>query len=378
MPEGKHNVYNILVIGPLRLPPYTGGIRSFINVVSDSAALNMDPAIRIRHLNTDLPDCAWFRRYFRWLLSLDFFTSLFGHLLTFRYHLVHIHTSAGWSFIEKSLMLLLCRAFRVRTALHIHSGRFSQYYESSRLKPVLRYFLRSAGAVLAVNSESREFFEQVCKGLVFQVPNCVHPAFFLFKPRPDSSGDILYFGYLEPEKGVYDLFEAAALLRDRGYSNRVLLAGGETRAGSIARAGERIKQMGLEGVELIGELSPGALADLCRRCGVFVLPSHSEGQPISLLEAMAAGLPVVATDVGGIPEVAADGENGLLVPPGYPGKLADCIIRLLDDPGLRLRMGKLNRKKTLETHHSDRVGDKLVEIYHTALGLPRKNERDIT
>ncbi|MEK7165035.1 MAG: glycosyltransferase family 4 protein [Patescibacteria group bacterium] len=85
--------------------------------------------------------------------------------------------------------------------------------------------------------------------------------------------------------------------------------------------------------------------DLAQGADIFVIPSVKEGMPYVLLEAMAAGLPIVATNVGGIPEIIKDGQTGLLVPPKNPEKLAAAIGRLIDDPGLRNKLATNARKK---------------------------------
>jgi glycosyltransferase involved in cell wall biosynthesis len=96
-------------------------------------------------------------------------------------------------------------------------------------------------------------------------------------------------------------------------------------------------------VLLLGEV--GDVAGLLARGRLFVLPSRSEGISLTLLEAMARGLPVVATRVGGTPEVVVDGETGLLVPPGDPAALADAILRLQRDPEAGRRMGEAGRPR---------------------------------
>jgi glycosyltransferase involved in cell wall biosynthesis len=96
---------------------------------------------------------------------------------------------------------------------------------------------------------------------------------------------------------------------------------------------------------------------------IFVLPSHSEGVSLALLEAMAAGLPVIGSRVGGLPEVVADGENGLLIPPRDAGALADALERLLADPAGAQALGDHARRHVREHFTLERLGREINEIY---------------
>jgi glycosyltransferase involved in cell wall biosynthesis len=103
--------------------------------------------------------------------------------------------------------------------------------------------------------------------------------------------------------------------------------------------------------------------DLLNAMDIFVLPSYSEGVSLALLEAMAAGKPVIATAVGGLPEVVTEGENGLLIPPRDAEALAGALARLLTDPALAQRLGTNARARVRENFSLDRLGREINEIY---------------
>ena len=163
---------------------------------------------------------------------------------------------------------------------------------------------------------------------------------------------IVCVGRFIPSKRHEDLVEALCLLRDRGLPFRSALIGyGPTLA--FIRA--RLTALGLDSLtEFVGPALPADVRRWLFRAAVFALPSLREGMPGSVMEAMAAGLPVVATDVPGTNEVVIDGITGLLVRARSPGALADALGRLLSDPELRAQMGQAGRKR-IEQEFSHRA-----------------------
>jgi len=260
-------------------------------------------------------------------------------------------------------MLLLCSLRGLPAVIHIHSGSFPDFFHRTSLKRYVVYVLSRALAVFAVSKASADFFRSICQSTVYLVPNCVNPGFFSIGERESNVSELLFVGHIDRRKGVFDLFRAVELLRSRGFGNRVVLAGGELHPGALEHARQSASQAGIGNLDLPGEVSPGALLELYRRAKIFVLPSHVEGLPIALLEAMATGLPVVATKVGGIPDVVEDGLSGFLISPEDPEALADKIICLLEDPGLCRQMGETGKRIVLQNHHADQVAEGIVRIY---------------
>ena len=176
----------------------------------------------------------------------------------------------------------------------------------------------------------------------------IDPDEFDSRPPPARAGElrVLSVARLERRKGVAGLLEAVAAVRRDDLNIRLTIVGDGPERGEL----ERLRTaLGLEpAVELTGALAPAQVAERYGEVDAFCLPSSAEGVPIVLMEAMAARLPVIATSVAGVPELVADGESGLLVPPGDPAALAAALRRLADEPGLRSRLGEAGRSVVLE------------------------------
>lgn len=169
---------------------------------------------------------------------------------------------------------------------------------------------------------------------------------------------VMWVGRLDPVKGLNELVGAFARVVDEMPAHLVLIGDGPYR-GEVERA---VMQHGLEDcVHLLGRQSN--VAGFLRRCAVFAFPSYTEGMPNALLEAMAVGMPVVATDVAGCRDVVTDGETGLLVPARDVDALAAGLIRLLDDRALAERLGAAAREHCLKHFTLDRCVERYVDLY---------------
>jgi glycosyltransferase involved in cell wall biosynthesis len=175
----------------------------------------------------------------------------------------------------------------------------------------------------------------------------------------------LFLGRLSEAKGAFDLVRAFARL-EPGVRQRARLA--------LAGDGARAQLAGLvqdlrvgERVEVRGWVEPSERDALLEWADVYVLPSHREGVPMAMLEAMAAGLAVIGTPVGGVPEILDPGENGLSVEPGDLAALASAMTRLALEPGTRQRLGRAGRS-TAVRHDAAHYAARLLETYRAVLG----------
>jgi L-malate glycosyltransferase len=162
-------------------------------------------------------------------------------------------------------------------------------------------------------------------------------------------------------KGHYELIEAARRLKSTYPDAKFVLVGDGAERSNLE---ESSRAFGVQdSVLFLGRRTD--IPELLACCDVFVLPSHAEGLPNSLLEAMATGLPVLATPVGGVPEVIENGVNGLLVPPRDPTSLADALLRILRDPEFATRLAVGGREGARSQFSFDRAVSELESIYET-------------
>ncbi|RIL04734.1 hypothetical protein DCC79_16495 [bacterium] len=180
---------------------------------------------------------------------------------------------------------------------------------------------------------------------------------------PGDAAVITLIGRLTPQKGVEDLLDAARLVCDARPEARFLIAGhGPLREDLEARAAG----LGLNGaVRFLGYCAD--IPPLLAASDIVVLPSRAEGLPLVLLEALAAGRPVVASRVGGIPDVVRDNETGLLVPPNAPDRVADGLLDLLAHPDRAQAMGLAGRSLVRRQFSPEHAARRLAAIYRTVL-----------
>jgi glycosyltransferase involved in cell wall biosynthesis len=223
-----------------------------------------------------------------------------------------------------------------------------------------RRSLRRASVVVFTSAHIQRLAEArgyaVKRGIV--VPNGVDLRHFSPSLRPrEGPPMVLFVGRLDDQKGIDVLLEAWRRLQGRA---ELRLVGAGWKEGEYRGLARRL---GLSGVIFEGHVPRDRLPELLAQAQLLVLPSRYENLPLSLLEAMSCALPVVATRVGGIPELVAHGETGLLVPPDDPDALAAALGRLVDDAPLARRLGDAARRTVESTYSWEAVGTRLAALY---------------
>lgn len=231
----------------------------------------------------------------------------------------------------------------VRGVVHTRHGQ--RHGATRRQTMLFRFAARCADRMVCVSKDVERLCraEGIAAASLCTIPNGVDCDRFSTR-GPLADAPAAYVGRLTPEKDLPTLIEAAAIAVRRRPTFRLSIAGHGPCAAELA-ALARIR--GLEGhVRFVGDVRdvPAFLAE----SSLFVLPSRTEGMPLTVIEAMACGLPVVATRVGGTPEVVLDGETGTLVPAGNAPAMAEAMLALHGDHARATAMGERGRRRARE------------------------------
>ena len=310
-----------------------GGVASYVRVMQGTPLWER---WAIRHVATH-QDGSVLLRMARFVRGAVTFSCL---LLVRRPALVHLHTASRGSFARKSILAWSARARGVPVVLHVHGGGFADFHDGlpRLLRRYVRATLEAADVVVALGPMWAEKLRRIAPaGRLVVVPNAVSP-----RPRgerpPSSELCVLFLGRLCDDKGVHLLLEAwphVLAQLPTGTTGRLVLAGD----GEVERFRAIAADQGFaDNVLLTGWVASERVDELLDAADVLVLPSRWEGHPMSVLEAMSRGLPVVATAVGGVPDLVDDC-SGILIHPDDVGGLMQALSRILNDAALRAKLG---------------------------------------
>ncbi|WP_448192529.1 glycosyltransferase family 4 protein [Azospirillum sp. sgz301742] len=282
-----------------------------------------------------------------------------------RGNLVHIHMAEHGSVARKGTIVLLAALFRVPVVLHLHGGRFPEQVRNAG--PLTAWAIRRMVALCRETVVLGDFWRRFMVeefGLDARRVTVLHnavpgPRAIPLRPA-DRPVRILFLGRLIKLKGIHVLLDALAAAECRSRPWELVIAGD----GDLDTYRRQAEALGLGGrVHFTGWLDQ----DGCRRqllqADVLVQPSMFEGLPMAVLEAMAHGLSIVATPVGSVGDAIEHEVTGLLVPPGEVQPLTDALVRILDDPDLRRRLGAGARRKFETCFDIAVYRERLIEIY---------------
>ena len=284
------------------------------------------------------------------------------YLVYINIDIVHVHVGDTLSFKRKFYYIKLASFFSCKLIYHHHGAAFMGQYEilSEKWKNRVKTIFERVDLLICLSNSWRDNIRQIAPNAnIAVIPNAVRlPR--LNPKKPNSIVQLTFLGLIGQRKGVFDLLKVFNRLIHDGYNLRLSIGGN----GDVEGLVNRVKELDLLGsVRYCGWLSDQERDLLLRMTDIFVLPSYAEGMPMSILEAMSYSVPVVATPVGGVPELVLDGETGLLVMPGDIDALCEKIALLIENAQYRNKLGYQGSLWVRRKHNIDFTVKKVKAIY---------------
>lgn len=371
-PSADDHRLRVLLVG--QGPPTTGGIPSFVSALLDDDVLASE--VRFDFLNTTpigakRPAAASVGNVLQLVRdALQVFRR------SGRADVVHLNVAPA-PILPLLRALVLSATAKLRTGrvvLHAHSGRLHEFTSQLAYRVTLWIILRLVDVFVVVSAIEEEAVLRATGRKPVRLPNGVPARTFQTGPKVENPTQLVFVGTVCERKGLLDLAAALVQLEQRAAIPpdrlRITVVGDATQEGPdvFDRIVQGFQHQGLGRVVFTGAVEHSAVRAVLAGAAIFCLPSHWEGFPLSLLEAMAASCAPIATDVGDVRWILDRGRAGIIVPPRQPDALADAIERLLSDPGERRRLGHAARRRVEQAFDQRRVAERLTAIYRGTAG----------
>ena len=365
----------VLMVGPDR--GVHGGISAMVNTYYEAG---LQKKVRLKYIGT-MKEGSKARKltvavlaYFRFLFSLKDFD------------IVHINASSDNSFMRKSFFVRAAKRHGKKIVLHQHGGDFKNYFEnqiSQKRRSYIKRILDMADVMLVLTKSWKEYFggltddEKIVvvpNGILTEGPaaetlgGCGRKEKYAGGGKHDLN-KVLFLGRICRDKGITELLEAMDRIHAVRPSVRLYMGG-------IFEDREYIHEVEKRSVYVkhLGWVDGDKKRKVFDECGILVLPSYYEGMPVTVIEGMFHGLCIVASNVGGIPEVVEDGSDGILVEPRDAAGLEEGLLKVIEqkiDVDLMIKNG---RDKVLDKYSAERIVDRLTAIYKELYSAEKKTE----
>lgn len=361
---------NVCLVSPL--PPPYGGISHWTSMVTKYASDRQDVAIAV--VNTaprwrSIHDTGVFMRSIGGGLQLiRDIGCLAGTLILRRSDIVHLTTSGHLACMRDLVVSYVAAIFCIPVVYHIRFGRIPALAVSESLEwRLIHWVMRRASVVVTIDQYTLRAVEHHAPGVnVVLIPNCVNSVEFS-KPRDENrhGKTMLFVGWVVSTKGVGELIEAWAKVNPQDWKLEIV---GPIDA--IYRE-ELLAQFRPERLEFVGELPHAQAMERMAKCDLFVFPSYTEGFPNVVVEAMVLGKAIVATDVGAIPEMLADG-CGMLVKPRDVDGLVAALSLLIADEHQRAIMGERASSRAAAKFSLESVFATYMSVWQEVAGVSKE------
>ncbi|ORB12372.1 glycosyltransferase family 4 protein [Mycobacterium noviomagense] len=305
-----------------------------------------------------------------WTLAMGHAMVRAGLSLDFTPDVVHAH---DWLVAHPAVALAEFYDVPMVSTIHAtEAGRHSGWVSgaiSRQVHAIESWLVRESDSLITCSASMRdEITELFGPGLaeIAVIPNGIHADRWPFAPRRPRTGppELLYVGRLEYEKGVHDLIAALPRIRRTHPGTTLTIAGDGTQQDWLVEQAR--KHRVLKATTFAGRLDHDELLQVLHRADVAVLPSHYEPFGLAALEAAAAGIPLVTSNIGGLGEAVIDGQTGLSCPPRDVARLAAAVCTALDDPDAAQRRARAARDRLTSDFDWGTVADETAQVYLAA------------
>ncbi|AMM41433.1 MAG TPA: glycosyltransferase family 1 protein [Candidatus Atribacteria bacterium] len=370
----------ILIIGPT--PPPYHGVSVATEMILNS---NLQRKFKIIHLDTaDRRDLSNIGKidFTNIYLAFEHFLKFIWLCIREKPEIVYIPISqTTLGYLRDCLFLVPAKIFHKKVIVHLHGGYFRKFYEGSSklMKNLIEWTLKEVKRAIVLGESLRYIFQGLVPDeRIVVVPNGVDEKLFektnlTIDTKSKNHIKVLFLGNLIKSKGFFDVIKAIPKVIRR-YSNVKFIFAGKfpnnyREQNEVFRY---IEQNKLDSVVKFMEVVPGEKKiKLLLFSDVFIFPSYNEGHPFVILEAMAAGLPIITTDVGAIRETVIDKENGFIIEKNNPKQIAEKIITLIKNPELRKKMGEKSRQRFLKYYTKDKFIENLSNVFREVFEMAK-------
>lgn len=341
------------MIGPDRT--VHGGISGVVNNYYDA---ELDRKIDLCYIGT-MVEGSKLRKLIKALSAFVFFC-----LRVPGYQIVHVNMASDNSYYRKSVFIKAAGLFKKKIVIHQHGGDFEDFYYrqlSDKGRRKVDRVLSMGDAFLVLAPVWKEFFSHMTDAdKITVLPDAIQVP----KTEQKEYGQlkILFLGRLCREKGIEELLQVIPELK-KSYPALHLYLGGIWEDKDLKEEAEKLSEC----VTCLGWISGSEKKKYLCRCDIFVLPSYFEGQSVALLEAMAYGCAIVASETGGIPQMILHGQTGILITPRDAGALKRGLERVLSDTELCRKLGENARRRVQKDFSIDNNMEELLQIYRKVL-----------
>ncbi|MFR4479036.1 MAG: glycosyltransferase family 4 protein [Fusobacterium sp.] len=342
----------VLIIGP---SPFKskGGMATVIQEMLESEVLNNDFDLGIHESYRDG------NIFYRLLFSIySFIRFLFIYK---KYDIFHIHMASYGSTFRKGLYVNFLKGKNKKIILHIHGAEYLIFYNklSEKKKLKVKKIWEIADKIIVLSEQwKKDFFKIFKLENIIVINNGINikKLKLAISRTEEKQNNFLLLGRLGKRKGAYDLIKAIEILKEEFLQVKLYMAGD----GEIEEIKKIVKDKKLkENIEIVGWADFNKKIELLREVSTIVLPSYNEGLPMTILEGMATGKFIISTNVGGIPEVVLNNENGIIIEPGDIQGLATAMKKVLTDIEFVKKCSENNIKKIEESFSMEKMHIKI-------------------